>query len=101
MNNDISYVNSFDTINTILYFILNKKPGMYLRFGDGDFNLAEHKNDMLALANANIQELILKSMSLRDNRILICIPHHCKVINTLELEAKNASNTVLVNSVFT
>jgi len=84
MNNDISYVNSFDTINTILYFILNKKPGMYLRFGDGDFNLAEHKNDMLALANANIQELILKSMSLRDDRILICIPHHCKVINTLE-----------------
>jgi hypothetical protein len=84
MNYEICFVNCFDTINTILDFILNKKPGIYLRFGDGDFNLAEHKNDLLALANSNIQELMLKSMSLRDDRVLMCIPHHCKEINTLE-----------------
>jgi len=84
MNYEICFVNSFDTINTILDFILNKKPGIYLRFGDGDFNLAEHKNDLLALANSYIQELMLKSMSLRDDRVLMCIPHHCKEINTLE-----------------
>jgi hypothetical protein len=84
MNNDIIYVNSFDTINKIYNFIKNQEPGIYLRFGDGDFNLAENLDDLLAKANENLKIMLLKSMSLRDDRVLICIPHHCKVINTLE-----------------
>jgi len=81
----ISFVKSCDTLNYILDFIVNKKAGMYLRFGDGDFNLAENKHDMLAEANYELQLLMLKSMSIRDERIMICVPHHSKELNTLEI----------------
>lgn len=84
MSNSIKYVNCIDTINDIYHFINNKKPGMYLRFGDGDFNLAENMDDLLAKANNNLKYMMLQSMSIRDNRVLMCIPHHCKEINTLE-----------------
>lgn len=78
------FVNCLNTINTVYDFISNKKPGMYLRFGDGDFNLAENKSELLAVANPEIAELMLRAMSIRDERVLICIPHHCKQIDTLE-----------------
>jgi hypothetical protein len=84
MSNSIEYVNCINTVNVILDFIKNKKPGMYLRFGDGDFNLAQNLDDLLAKANNNIKEMMLQSMSIRDDRVLMCIPHHCKEINTLE-----------------
>ena len=79
-----SYINCLDTIKAILNFIKNKKGGMYLRFGDGDFNLAENKYDLLAIPNEILKEKMLSSMSIRDDRIKICIPHHCKDLNTLE-----------------
>ena len=84
MANSIDYVNCNNTVKEIYDFIKNKKSGMYLRFGDGDFNLAENMDDLLAKANNNLKEMMLKSMSIRDDRVLMCIPHHCKEINTLE-----------------
>ena len=42
---------------------------MYLRFGDGDFNLAENMDDLLARANNNLKEMMLQSMSIRDDRV--------------------------------
>lgn len=78
------FVNCLNTINTVYDFISTNKPGMYLRFGDGDFNLAENQNELLAVANPEIAELMLRAMSIRDDRILICIPHHCIKLNTLE-----------------
>lgn len=84
MNESIIFINCIDTINEIFNFIKNKKPGMYLRFGDGDFNLSENLNDLLARPNDNIKNMILDSMSIRDERVFMCIPHHCKKINTLE-----------------
>jgi hypothetical protein len=84
MSNPIDYVNCINTVKEIYEYILNKKSGMYLRFGDGDFNLAENIDDLLAKANNNLKGMMLNSMAIRDNRVLICIPHHCKKINTLE-----------------
>lgn len=84
MSNTIEYVNCINTLKSINNFIKNKKSGMYLRFGDGDFNLAENMDDLLAKANNNLKELMLQSMSIRDDRVMMCIPHHCKEINTLE-----------------
>jgi hypothetical protein len=84
MSNSINYVNCINTIKEIYDYIFNKKPGMYLRFGDGDFNLAENLDDLLAKSNNDLKEMMLNSMSIRDNRVLMCIPHHCKEINTLE-----------------
>lgn len=84
MSNSIEYVNCINTIKNIYDFINSKKSGMYLRFGDGDFNLAENMDDLLAKSNNNLKEMMLQSMSIRDKRVLICIPHHCREINTLE-----------------
>lgn len=84
MSNSTDYVNCINTVKSISDFIKNKKPGMYLRFGDGDFNLAENMDDLLAKANNNLKDMMLQSMSIRDDRVLMCIPHHCKEINTLE-----------------
>lgn len=78
------YINCLNTINEIITFISNKKPGMYLRFGDGDFNLAENKDELLAKAEPVLQKMMINAMSIRDERVFICIPHHCKEINTLE-----------------
>ena len=84
MSNSIEYINCINTVKEINDFIKNKKAGMYLRFGDGDFNLAENMDDLLAKANNNLKEMMLQAMSIRDDRVLMCIPHHCKEINTLE-----------------
>ena len=80
----IQFVNCMDTLKKIVSYISNKSPGIYLRFGDGDFNLAENKDELLATANPELQKLILNSMSIRDDRVMICIPHHCKDNSTLE-----------------
>jgi len=84
MIKSINFVNCINTVNEIYNTIKNKNSGIYLRFGDGDFNLAENKDDLLAKANNNLKEMMLSSMSIRDDRVLMCIPHHCKEINTLE-----------------
>ena len=84
MENITEYIGCINTINEIYEFIKKKKSGMYLRFGDGDFNLAENVDDMLAKANKNLKELMLNAMAIRDDRVFICIPHHCKQLNTLE-----------------
>ncbi len=81
----MNYVNCLNTITEIFNLISSKQPGMYLRFGDGDFNLAEHKDDLLAKSNENLAIMMNKSMAIRDERVMICIPHHCKQINTLEI----------------
>ena len=85
INNKLNYISCLDTTTQIINYISNKHPGMYLRFGDGDFNLAENKNDLLAIANNELKDLMINSMSIRDDRIMICIPHHCTKINTLEI----------------
>ena len=80
----MNYISCNDTINVILFSISNKIPGMYLRFGDGDFSLAENGHDLLSRPCDELKELLLKAMAIRDDRVFICIPHHCKEINTLE-----------------
>jgi hypothetical protein len=84
MTDNIVFIKCIDTINVILDFIKYEKGGMYLRFGDGDFRLAENMDDLLVKSNELLKNMMLNSMSIRDDRVLICLPHHCKVINTLE-----------------
>jgi hypothetical protein len=84
----ISFINCEDTLNEIITSIDNKRPGIYLRFGDGDFNLAQNMDDMLAKSNISLSKEMLYSMSIRDDRVMICIPHHCKQLNTVEEDMK-------------
>lgn len=76
------YVSTMDTVRIIIGMIQEKKPGMYLRYGDGDFNIASGKDDMLAIATPIFQHWMKESMKILN--VMTCIPHHCKEIGTLE-----------------
>lgn len=71
-------------MNKIIWDIEKGRPGIYLRFGDGDFNLAENEDDMLAKSNLDLSRDMLNAMSIRDNRVMICIPHHTQEFKTVE-----------------
>ena len=78
------YISCVETIQTILAFMQNKRPGMYLRYGDGDFNIASGKDDMLAISTPTLQHWMQESMKISNEHVMTCIPHHCKKIGTLE-----------------
>jgi hypothetical protein len=78
------FINSQDTLNVIYDYISHKKGGIYLRFGDGDFNLAQNMSDLLSRPSPLLQNKLRNAMSIRDDSVLICIPHHCKELNTVE-----------------
>jgi hypothetical protein len=90
------FVNCYDTILTILNYIELKKTGIYLRFGDGDYNLAHNKDDMLAKINPKLMSKMHQSFAINDNDVLFGLPHHCKALNTLEknMFPGNHENTI-------
>lgn len=79
-----NFISCKNTIEYIISKIQNKEFGIYLRYGDGDFNLANGQGDMLANPTPELQMLMLNSMKIEDNSVLFCIPHHNKELNTLE-----------------
>ena len=81
---DIEFVSTSSTLEHILMCFRNKKEGMYLRFGDGDFVLATGGNDMLARNTDRLQFWINEAMKIEDNSIMTCVPHHCDALHTLE-----------------
>jgi hypothetical protein len=80
----VVFVDTKNTLDTILESILNKQGGMYLRFGDGDYKLAMGQDDMLAKSTNSLQKWMIRAMQLDDKSIMLCLPHHCKELNTLE-----------------
>jgi hypothetical protein len=78
------FVNCKNTMIEIIEKIKKNEKGFYIRFGDGDFNLSQNMNDMLAVCNNDIKNSINHTMSIRDERVMISIPHHCKLYNTIE-----------------
>jgi len=64
--------------------IHQKQGGIYLRYGDGDFNILSGENDMLAVCTPIFQHWIREGMKLRSPSVLTCIPHHCPEWGTLE-----------------
>lgn len=84
---DVSYTRlilSNDTVRTIIDMISRSQGGIYLRYGDGDFNILSGQNDMLAICTPNFQNSIRKSMLIKSPSVLISIPHHCHEKGTLE-----------------
>lgn len=80
----IQFVSCRNTLQKVLSDIRAKRPGLYLRFGDGDYNLANGENDMLATATPSLQLWMRRAMSLSGDSILLCMPHHCRELGTLE-----------------
>jgi len=78
------FISTRDTLTTCMDFIKNNKRGMYLRYGDGDYNIVRGIPDMLCRPTENFIKWMKISMSIREDAVMTCIPHHCKELNTIE-----------------
>ncbi len=73
-----------DTLSTIAKIISAKQKGAYLRFGDGDVNLALGLNDALQSRNQSLMYEMREAFSLQDPHILKTLPLYCKEFNGYE-----------------
>jgi hypothetical protein len=80
----MKYISSKETINVLINDIINKKPNMYLRFGDGDFYLMRGESDMLASSSSEMINSFRKTFSLLNSNNYLSVNFHCKELNTLE-----------------
>ena len=80
----MKYINSQDTINILINNIKNQEPNIYLRFGDGDFNLMSGRRDMLANASIEISIAYEKTFKLLNKDNYLSVNFYCKELNTLE-----------------
>ena len=69
---------SKDTLESIKKIIVNKNKGLYLRFGDGDVNLANGERDLMQVSNNNIRHEMIEAFGLNDSNILKSLPLHCR-----------------------
>jgi cephalosporin hydroxylase len=80
----MNLISSFNTVYTLINCIKNKESNVYIRFGDGDFNLIRGENDMLAISSTEITQAYLKTMSTLNCSNLISVNFFCKELGTLE-----------------
>lgn len=84
MSSSTKLISTKDTMRKIIDMIYQKQGGIYLRYGDGDFNILSGENDMLAVCTTIFQYWIREGMILSSPSVLTSIPHHCSELNTLE-----------------
>lgn len=72
------------TLSKILKIITKQKKGAYLRFGDGDINIAHNQHDQFQKADKNLTEEIRFALSLQDNSVLKSLPLQCKELGGWE-----------------
>jgi hypothetical protein len=84
VTNPPQLISTINTVRKIINMIKEKQGGIYLRYGDGDFNILSGQDDMLAICTPTFQYWIREGMKLCDPYVLTCIPHHCPELGTLE-----------------
>lgn len=75
---------SKETMNKVLELIDNKVKGAYLRFGDGDLNIMEMKDDSYNRCNLSFSTELKESISITNNNYLIGINLICNKYGLLE-----------------
>lgn len=73
-----------DTLNHIQKIIGNREKGIYLRFGDGDLNLALGQGEMLQSYNPKLASEMREAFALTGNNVLKCLPLCCKELDGWE-----------------
>ena len=68
----MEFYKSKETINKI------KEKGLYLRFGDGDVNLANGQSDSFQNSNNQLKIEMCEAFSINDKNVLKALPLHCK-----------------------
>lgn len=75
---------TFPTLEKIKEIIENKQKGMYLRFGDGDVNLAENRYDMMQVPRADLAAEMRQAFALNGPTILKTLIFYCRELGGLE-----------------
>lgn len=73
-----------ETLECIKNIIERKESGCYLRFGDGDLNLAYGMSELCQLSNVQLQAEMRETFLLEGKQIIKTLPLHCKEYNGLE-----------------
>jgi len=72
------------TLNRIMDVISKREKGVYLRFGDGDVNLANKKNDMFQKASNNLALEMREALSIKGKNVVKALPLCCKELGGYE-----------------
>ncbi len=78
------FFSTHQTLKEISTVIASKKKGVYLRFGDGDVNLATGKYDMLQVNSSKLTNEMKETFALNGPTIFKSLSLHCKKLNTWE-----------------
>ena len=73
-----------ETLNKIISLITAGERGAYMRYGDGDINIAYNENDLYNKANPTFAKEMQESLSISDKNYLKCLPLMCEKYNMLE-----------------
>ena len=79
-----TFYSTKETLDKIEEIISNKEKGVYLRFGDGDLNLAMNISESYNAANTNLMYLLKDAFNLKGENVLKALPLHNKGWDTLE-----------------
>lgn len=88
---------SKETLDAIANAIINKKHGAYLRFGDGDFMLAENLKDKMQYPSDELSKEMRQSIGLNGDHVFKSIPLYCQKYGMNEY--KMTEGTFLMDSV--
>ena len=81
---DITFHSTSETLSKITEIIAKKEKGIYLRFGDGDVNLANGQGEMLQKANTRLTFEMQEAFGLQGINVLKCLFIHCKELGNYE-----------------
>ena len=80
----LKFHQTIPTLTKIREIIESKQKGMYLRFGDGDVNLAEGVYDMYQVPRQDLASEMREAFALNGPTILKTLPLYCAELNGLE-----------------
>jgi hypothetical protein len=74
----MKFYKSIETLDKIKSIIEKKEKGLYLRFGDGDVNLACDESELLQKTNTHLTLEMREAFSINEKNVLKTLPLYCK-----------------------
>jgi hypothetical protein len=74
-----------ETLTDIMTTMFKQEKGVFLRFGDGDLNLALGIDDSFQQTNVNLQTEMKEAFAITGKNVLKALPFHCNELHTLEV----------------
>jgi hypothetical protein len=80
----IKFHSTRETLKKIEDIISKKEKGVYLRFGDGDVNLANGQGELLQRANRTLTNEMREAFAIGGKNVVKCLFIHCKQMGNWE-----------------